>query len=62
MALIGEMKYLTIGGKTYQIPVPESGSSVEFTPNLTSGTKVGDLTIDDSTVSLYAPTNTDTKV
>lgn len=62
MALIGEMKYLTIGGKTYQIPVPESGSSVEFTPNLTSGTKVGDLTIDSSTVSLYAPTNTDTKL
>lgn len=62
MALIGEMKYLTIGGKTYQIPVPESGSSVEFTPNLTSGTKVGDLTINDSTVSLYAPTNTDTKL
>lgn len=62
MALIGEMKYLTIGSKTYQIPVPESGSSVEFTPNLTSGTKVGDLTIDDSTVSLYAPTNTDEKL
>lgn len=37
-----------------------SGSSVSFTQNLVSGTKVGTLTIDGIDTDLFAPTNTDT--
>ena len=36
------------------------GSSVSFTRNLTSGTKVGTLTIDGTNTDLYAPTDTNT--
>ena len=42
------------------IETSSGGSSVSFTQNLVSGTKVGTLTIDDADVDLYAPTNTDT--
>lgn len=37
-----------------------SGSSVSFTRNLTSGTKVGTITIDGTSTDLYAPTDTNT--
>ena len=36
-------------------------STVAFTQSLTSGTKVGTITINDTNTDLYAPTNTDTK-
>lgn len=37
-------------------------STVTFTPSLTGGTKVGDLTIDGTTTSLYAPTSSQVPV
>ena len=55
MALIGEMHYLTIGNKTYSIPI-SGGSSVSYLPTLTSGTEIGKLTVDSTTYTLYGPT------
>lgn len=40
--------------------ITASADSVSFTQGATSGTKVGDITINGSTTSLYAPTDTDT--
>lgn len=40
--------------------IPGSQTNVSFTRNLTSGTKVGTITINDTSTELYAPTNTDT--
>ena len=37
MALIGEMKYLTIGGNTYSIPVPDLSSKVSKTGDTMTG-------------------------
>jgi len=37
-------------------------SKVTVTPTLTSGTEVGKITVDGTTKTLYAPTDTDTKV
>lgn len=37
-----------------------NGSSVSFTRSLNSGTKLGTITIDGTSVDMYAPTNTDT--
>ena len=52
MALIGEMKYLTIGGNTYSIPEPELPIASSST---LGGIKVGSgLTIDSSTGVLTA--------
>lgn len=56
MAYIGEMHYLTIGDKTYSIPTPESGSTVSYTPTLTSGTQIGTLEINSDSYNLFAPT------
>ncbi len=39
-----------------------SGSSVSYTPTLSSGTKVGTITIDGTDNDIYAPTNTDVDV
>ena len=52
MALIGQMKYLTIGGSTYEIPSTE----VEVTQTLTSGTKIGEISVGSDSTNLYAPT------
>ena len=38
------------------------GSNVSVTQSLTSGTKVGTITVDGNATDLYAPTDTDTKV
>lgn len=38
------------------------GSSVSYTPTLSSGTKVGTITIDGTDNDIYAPTNTDSDV
>jgi len=52
MALIGEMKYLTIGGNTYSIPEPDLPIASSST---LGGIKVGSgLTIDSSTGVLTA--------
>ena len=40
--------------------ITESADSVSFTRSLTSGTKVGTITINGTGTDLYAPTNTDT--
>lgn len=40
--------------------ITDSADSVSFSRNLTSGTKVGTITINGSATDLYAPTNTDT--
>lgn len=40
--------------------ITESADSVSFSRNLTSGTKVGTITINGTGTDLYAPTNTDT--
>ena len=40
--------------------ITENADSVSFTRSLTSGTKVGTITINGSGTDLYAPTNTDT--
>lgn len=37
------------------------GSAVSVTQSLTTGTKVGTITVDGNSTDLYAPTNTDTK-
>ncbi len=42
--------------------ITESADSVSFSRSLTSGTRVGTLTINGTGTDLYAPTNTDTKV
>lgn len=42
MALIGEMKYLTIGGNTYSIPVPDLSSKVSKTGDTITGALVVD--------------------
>ena len=44
------------GAVTLSIP------SISVSQNLSSGTKIGSITIDGATTSLYAPTDTDTKV
>lgn len=41
-------------------PEGSAGSVVTFEPSLTSGTKVGTITIDGTDTDMYAPTNTDT--
>lgn len=40
--------------------ITDSADSVSFTASLTSGTKVGTITINGTSTDLYAPTNTDT--
>jgi len=40
--------------------ITDSADSVSFTRNLTSGTKVGSITINGTSTDLYAPTNTNT--
>lgn len=48
------------GGSTYvQMP---TGSTVTVSQGLSSGTTVGTITIDGTTTTLYAPTDTDTQV
>lgn len=42
--------------------ITSSADSVSFTANLTSGTKVGTITINGADTDLYCQTNTDTKV
>ena len=42
--------------------ISDSADSVSFSRNLTSGTKVGTITINGTGTDLYAPTNTDTNV
>lgn len=54
MAVIGEMKKLTIGGNTYTIP---SGSTVAITRNLTSGTKSATITVDGTAYDIYSTNN-----
>lgn len=41
--------------------IQESADAVSFTRSLTSGTKVGTITINGTGTDIYAPTNTDTK-
>ena len=48
------------GGTTY-VEMP-TGSTVTVSQGLSSGTTVGTITIDGTTTTLYAPTDTDTKV
>ena len=56
MAVIGEMHYLTIGGKTYSIPT-SGGSTVSITRNLTSGTKSATITVDGTSYDIYSTNN-----
>ena len=48
--------FMSAADKTKLDGITESADSVSFTRSLTAGTKVGDLTINGTTTSLYAPT------
>lgn len=48
--------------KTKLDNITDGADSVSFSQSLTSGTKVGTITINGTTYDIYAPTNTDTKV
>lgn len=41
--------------------ITASADSVSVTQSLTTGTKVGEISVNDTSTTLYAPTNTDTK-
>ena len=50
------------GGSAFVEISPGGGSVVSVSRSLTSGTKIGTITIDGTGTDLYAPTDTDTKV
>ena len=50
--------FMSAADKTKLDGITASADSVSFTRSLTAGTKVGDLTINGTTTSLYAPSNT----
>ena len=52
--------FMSAADKTKLDGITESADSVSFTRSLTSGTKVGTITINGTGTDLYAPTNTDT--
>ena len=52
--------FMSATDKTKLDGITESADSVSFTRSLTSGTKVGTITINGTGTDLYAPTNTDT--
>ena len=51
---------MSASDKTKLNNIANYANCVSFTKSLTAGTLIGTLTIDDSSISLYAPTNTDT--
>lgn len=51
---------MSVSDKTKLDGITESADSVSFTRSLSSGTKVGTITINGTNTDLYAPTNTDT--
>lgn len=53
---------VTVPTKVSDLTNDSNFTSVSFSRNLTSGTKVGTITIDGTSTDLYAPTDTDTKV
>lgn len=54
--------FLSASDKSKLDGIAESADSVSFTGSLSSGTKIGTIKINDTSTSIYAPTNTDTKV
>lgn len=62
MALIGQIKYIQIGGNTYEILGGSSGSTVTISRNLTSGTKSATINVDGTDYDIYSVTNTDSNV
>lgn len=52
--------FMSASDKTKLNGISEGADSVSFTRSLTSGTKVGTITINGTGTDLYAPTNTDT--
>lgn len=57
-----EISKINISGVTYDIVDDTAVHSAAVSQSLTSGTTVATITIDGATTTLYAPTNTDTKV
>ena len=53
---------ISVPTKVSELTNDEGFTSVSFTQSLSSGTKVGTITIDGTGTDIYAPTDTDTKV